>query len=56
MRAQPVDVEDDHRRGVARRLDCALGELVEVAPVRQPRQRVDVDEVAELPLRGDAGG
>ena len=54
--AHPVDVEDDHRRRVARRLDGALGELVEVAPVRQLGQRVDVDQVAQLPLRGDQVG
>ena len=51
-----VDVEDDQRRGVARGLDGALGELVEVAPVRQAGQGVDVDQVAELALRGEQMG
>ena len=51
-----VDVEDDQRRRVARGLDGAFGELVEVAPVRQPGQGVDVDEMTKLSLRGEQVG
>ena len=51
-----IDVEHDQRRGVARRLDGALGELVEVAPVGQPGQGVDVDQVAQLALRREQVG
>jgi hypothetical protein len=49
---EPVDVEDEHRRQLLLRLDRLGGELVEVAAVRQPGERIDLDHVAELAMRG----